>query len=101
MELAQSRLVTDDVQRLARSYTGLVAVPVRLNEYYVEVPAGPVTVGFSRRSFTESERVDPAVQPARRPGEHVRVAQRVGEQRAAFVRGHQIEREVVRVGPAQ
>ena len=53
MELAQSRLVTDDVQQLAGFYACLLAVPVTLNEYYVEVPAGPVTVGFSRRRFTE------------------------------------------------
>src|SRR5262249_34561501 len=53
MELAQSRLVTDDVQQLAGFYAGLLAVPVTLNEYYVELPAGPVTVGFSRRRFTE------------------------------------------------
>lgn len=52
MELAQSRLVTDDVQRLAGFYAGLLGVPVTLNEFYVEVPAGPVTVGFSRRKFT-------------------------------------------------
>jgi predicted enzyme related to lactoylglutathione lyase len=53
MELAQSRLVTDDVQQLAGFYACLLGVQVTLNEYYVEVPAGPVTVGFSRRRFTE------------------------------------------------
>jgi predicted enzyme related to lactoylglutathione lyase len=53
MELAQSRFVTDDVERLAGFYADLLGVPVTLNEYYVEVPAGPVTVGFSRRKFTE------------------------------------------------
>jgi predicted enzyme related to lactoylglutathione lyase len=56
MELAQSRLVTDDVQRLAGFYAGLLGVPVTLNEYYVEVPAGPVTVGFSRRKFAAYQR---------------------------------------------
>jgi uncharacterized glyoxalase superfamily protein PhnB len=30
-----------------------VGARVTLNEYYVEVPAGPATVGFSRRRFTE------------------------------------------------
>jgi predicted enzyme related to lactoylglutathione lyase len=59
MELAQSRLVTDNVQQLAGFYAGLLAVPVTLNEYYVEVPAGPVTVGFSRRRFTEFGRGQP------------------------------------------
>ena len=29
---------------------------VTLNEYYVGVPAGPVSVGFSRRRFTEYDR---------------------------------------------
>jgi len=53
MEFAQSRLVTDDVQKLAGFYASLLGVPVTLNEYYVEVPAGLVTVGFSRRKFTE------------------------------------------------
>jgi predicted enzyme related to lactoylglutathione lyase len=53
MELAQSRFVTDDVERLAALYAALLGVPATLNEYYVEVPAGPVTVGFSRRKFTE------------------------------------------------
>ena len=53
MELVQSRIVTDDVEALARFYAALVARPVTLNEYYVEVPAGPVTVGFSRCRFTE------------------------------------------------
>jgi len=56
MELAQSRLVTDDVQQLAGFYASLLRAPVALNEYYVEVPAGPVTIGFSRRTFTEYRR---------------------------------------------
>jgi catechol 2,3-dioxygenase-like lactoylglutathione lyase family enzyme len=53
MELVQSRIVTDDVQRLAGFYARLLGVPVALNEYYVEVQAGPASVGFSRRRFTE------------------------------------------------
>jgi predicted enzyme related to lactoylglutathione lyase len=53
MELAQARLVTENVERLARFYADLIGVPVTLNEYYVEVPAGPVSLGFSRRKFTE------------------------------------------------
>jgi Glyoxalase-like domain len=53
MELAQSRMVTDHVERLAAFYAGPLGMPVPLNEYYVEVPAGPVTIGFSRRTFTE------------------------------------------------
>jgi predicted enzyme related to lactoylglutathione lyase len=53
VELVQARLVTDDVAGLAAFYAGLVGAEVPLNDYYVEVPAGPVTVGFSRRRFTE------------------------------------------------
>jgi len=53
MELAQCRIVTDDVEALAAFYAGLVNVDVTLNEYYVEVPAGPASVGFSRRRFAE------------------------------------------------
>lgn len=53
MELVQARLVTDDVAGLAAFYARLVGAQVPLNEYYVEVPAGPMTVGFSKRRFTE------------------------------------------------
>jgi len=53
MRLVQSRIVTDDVERLAAFYAALLGVPVALNDYYVEVQAGPATVGFSRRRFTE------------------------------------------------
>ena len=60
MELVQARFVTDDVAGLAAFYARLVEVPVALNEYYVEVPAGAMSVGFSRRRFTEY-REDPAV----------------------------------------
>src|SRR5215471_2467744 len=53
MELVQSRLVTDDVAWLAAFYARLVQAEVVLNDYYVEVPAGAMSVGFSRRHFTE------------------------------------------------
>jgi predicted enzyme related to lactoylglutathione lyase len=53
MELAQSRIVTDDVEGLAGFYARLLGAPVALNDYYVEIPAGPASVGFSRRRFTE------------------------------------------------
>jgi predicted enzyme related to lactoylglutathione lyase len=56
MKLVQSRIVTDNVEGLAAFYARLVGVPVALNEYYVEVPAGPASVGFSRRRFTEYHR---------------------------------------------
>ena len=60
MELVQSRIVTDDVERLAAFYARLVGVPAALNDYYVEVQAGPVSVGFSKRRFTEYHRCCPA-----------------------------------------
>ena len=40
-------------EALAGFYARLVGAPVALNEYYVEVPAGLASVGFSRRRFTE------------------------------------------------
>jgi uncharacterized glyoxalase superfamily protein PhnB len=53
VRLVQARLVTDDVEALAAFYSRLLAAHVPLNEYYVEVPAGPAAIGFSRRRFTE------------------------------------------------
>jgi catechol 2,3-dioxygenase-like lactoylglutathione lyase family enzyme len=53
MKLVQSRIVTSDVERLAGFYARLLGVPVALNDYYVEIQAGAVSVGFSRRRFTE------------------------------------------------
>jgi predicted enzyme related to lactoylglutathione lyase len=68
MELVQSRIVTDDVEGLAAFYAKLVGAPVALNEYYVEVPAGPMSVGFSKRRFTEYREspAEEAGRPARR-----------------------------------
>jgi catechol 2,3-dioxygenase-like lactoylglutathione lyase family enzyme len=58
MKLVQSRIVTDDVERLAGFYARLLGVPVALNEYYVEIEAGPASIGFSRRRFTEYREPD-------------------------------------------
>jgi predicted enzyme related to lactoylglutathione lyase len=68
MRLVQSRIVTDDVEGLAAFYASLLGVSVPLNEYYVEVPAGPVTMGFSKRRFTEYREDDcgPAAAAQRR-----------------------------------
>ncbi len=55
MELVQCRFVTDDVAGLAGFYARLLGEPEALNEYYVEIPAGPASVGFSRRRFTEAD----------------------------------------------
>jgi uncharacterized glyoxalase superfamily protein PhnB len=64
MELVQSRIVTDDVAGLAAFYARLVGTPVTLNDYYVEVPAGAMSVGFSKRRFTEYAE-DQAAPPGR------------------------------------
>jgi predicted enzyme related to lactoylglutathione lyase len=61
MRLVQSRFVTDNVERLAAFYGRLFGVPVALNDYYVEIQAGPASVGFSRRRFTEYADHGPAV----------------------------------------
>lgn len=53
MELVQCRLVTDDVARLAAFYARLVRAEAVLNDYYVEVPTGAMSVGFSRHHFTK------------------------------------------------
>jgi uncharacterized glyoxalase superfamily protein PhnB len=53
MELVQSRIVTDDVEALATFYATVVGTAVPLNGYYVEVPAGSMTIGFSKPRFTE------------------------------------------------
>ena len=67
MELVQSRIVTDEVARLAGFYARLLGVPVALNDYYVEVQAGPASVGFSRRRFTEYRDDDAGIRRAARP----------------------------------
>ena len=58
MDLAQCRMVTDDVEGLAGFYARLLGVPTALNEYYVEIQAGPASVGFSQRRFTEHREAD-------------------------------------------
>jgi predicted enzyme related to lactoylglutathione lyase len=73
MELVQARFVTDDVPGLAAFYARLVRTATALNDYYVEVQAGPASVGFSRRRFTEcpagragrADLADPACGPRR------------------------------------
>jgi hypothetical protein len=63
MRLIQARLVTDQVAVLARHYSCLLGLPEPpVNDYYVELPAGPATLAFSRCRFTEDQ--GPACQPA-------------------------------------
>jgi len=61
MELQQCRIVTDDVAGLAGFYARLLGVPAALNEYYVEIQAGPASVGFSRQRFTGYGQTDTQV----------------------------------------
>jgi predicted enzyme related to lactoylglutathione lyase len=65
VELVQARLVTEDVAGLAAFYARLVGGTVPLNEYYVEVAAGAMSVGFSRRRFTEEYYADTRACPGR------------------------------------
>ena len=55
MQLIQARFVTEDVARLAGYYAALLGIPAPLNGYYVELPAGPAAIGFSRCQFTEDQ----------------------------------------------
>jgi uncharacterized glyoxalase superfamily protein PhnB len=64
MELVRSRIVTDDVQPLAAFYARLARAAVVLNDYYVEVLTGAMSVGFSRRRFTQY-REDQTIRPGR------------------------------------
>jgi predicted enzyme related to lactoylglutathione lyase len=53
LELAQVRFVSTAIEPIAAFYAALLDVSVPLNEHYLEVPAGPASVGFSRVGFTE------------------------------------------------
>ena len=53
MDLVQSRFVTDDVAQLATFYGRLIGTNVVLNDYYVEVPTGGLSIAFSKCRFTE------------------------------------------------
>jgi catechol 2,3-dioxygenase-like lactoylglutathione lyase family enzyme len=53
MQLIQARFVTEDVGPLATFYSALLGRRTTLNDYYVELPAGAATLGFSRCRFTE------------------------------------------------
>jgi catechol 2,3-dioxygenase-like lactoylglutathione lyase family enzyme len=63
MQLAQVRFVSKAIEPIAAFYAALLDVSVPLNEHYLEVPAGPASVGFSQVGFTE-ERGPHATCPA-------------------------------------
>jgi predicted enzyme related to lactoylglutathione lyase len=45
--------VSAAIEPIAAFYAALLGVSVPLNEHYLEVPAGPASVGFSKAGFTE------------------------------------------------
>jgi predicted enzyme related to lactoylglutathione lyase len=51
--LAQARFVSTAIEPIAAFYVELLGISVPLNEHYLEVPAGPASVGFSKAGFTE------------------------------------------------
>jgi len=57
MQLIQARFVTDNVAALARHYAALIGAPATVNDYYVEIPSGAMSVGFSGPRFTEDHRL--------------------------------------------
>jgi catechol 2,3-dioxygenase-like lactoylglutathione lyase family enzyme len=63
VELAQVRFVSTAIEPIAAFYAALLDVSVPLNEHYLEMPAGPASVGFSRVGFTE-DRGPHAARPA-------------------------------------
>src|SRR6201982_3469077 len=71
MELVQSRIVTDDVEGLAAFYARLVGTSVALNGYYVEVPTGALSVGFSKCRFTEYGEDQAARPEGRQPRDEI------------------------------
>ena len=73
MELVQGRIVTEHVEAMAGFYAVLIGTPVALNDYYVEVPTGPVSLGFSRCRFTEDHTAAGSGDPRRevRAGEMI------------------------------
>jgi predicted enzyme related to lactoylglutathione lyase len=64
MRLVQSRIMTDDVARLAMFYQRLVGAPAPVNEYYVEVTAGECTIGLCKPQFTAYQLPDQPGRPA-------------------------------------
>jgi predicted enzyme related to lactoylglutathione lyase len=71
VSLAQVRFVSTAIEPIAAFYAALLDISVPLNEHYLEVPAGPASVGFSKAGFTE----DRGPHTARPPG----LAAREGE----------------------
>jgi catechol 2,3-dioxygenase-like lactoylglutathione lyase family enzyme len=86
MELVQGRFVTDDVEGLAGFYARLLGVPAALNEYYVEIQAGPASVGFCRRRFTEYREAECPAKAGRRRRDEIILDFLVGDVDAEYPR---------------
>jgi predicted enzyme related to lactoylglutathione lyase len=72
VKLVQSRFVTDDVDGLAHFYSRLVGTDAPINDYYVEIPAGVMTLGFSKCRFSEYQGGCPDMQgPVPSSGESI------------------------------
>ena len=69
MDLIQSRIVTEDVAGMATFYSSLLGPNVPLNEYYVEIPTGAMSLGFSKCRFTEEHGSGCTTALSARPGE--------------------------------
>jgi predicted enzyme related to lactoylglutathione lyase len=71
VSLAQVRFVSTAIEPIAAFYAALLDISVPLNEHYLEVPAGPASVGFSKAGFTEDRGPRTACPPglAAREGE--------------------------------
>ncbi|HWF28631.1 MAG TPA: VOC family protein [Mycobacterium sp.] len=71
VSLAQVRFVSTAIEPIAAFYAALLGISVPLNEHYLEVPAGPASVGFSKAGFTEDQGPHTACPPglAAREGE--------------------------------
>jgi catechol 2,3-dioxygenase-like lactoylglutathione lyase family enzyme len=53
VRFVQARMVTEDVEGAASFFASVLGIDTFVNEFYVEVPAGAVTLGFSKTRFTE------------------------------------------------
>jgi catechol 2,3-dioxygenase-like lactoylglutathione lyase family enzyme len=69
--LVQARIVTENVRVMADFYARLVRVSVVLNDYYVEVPTGTASIGFSKCRFTEYRHPGPPSDGLSESREHI------------------------------
>jgi catechol 2,3-dioxygenase-like lactoylglutathione lyase family enzyme len=69
VSLTQVRFVSTAIEPIAAFYAALLGISVPLNEHYLEVPAGPASVGFSKAGFTEDRGPHTACPPGVAAGE--------------------------------